>query len=72
MPDLYVLDTSAIVAFTDQEEGADEVERLLDAARARARQQTITDTVMKLAVILFIFIVFFLTLVIVWSGPLER
>lgn len=33
MPDLYVLDTSAIVAFTDQEEGADEVERLLDAAR---------------------------------------
>ena len=34
MPDLYVLDTSAIVAFTDQEEGANEVERLLDAARA--------------------------------------
>lgn len=33
MPDLYVLDTSAIVAFTDQEEGAAEVERLLDAAR---------------------------------------
>ena len=29
MPDLYLLDTSAIVAFTDQEEGADEVERLL-------------------------------------------
>ena len=36
MPDLYVLDTSAIVAFTDQEEGADEVERLLDAARVSA------------------------------------
>ena len=33
MPDLYVLDTSAIAAFTDQEEGAAEVERLLDAAR---------------------------------------
>ncbi len=33
MPDLYVLDTSAIAAFTDQEEGAVEVERLLDAAR---------------------------------------
>ncbi len=34
MDDLYVLDTSAIFAFTDQEEGADEVEKLLDAARA--------------------------------------
>ncbi|MGH7963395.1 MAG: PIN domain-containing protein [Candidatus Binatia bacterium] len=34
MPDLYVFDTSAIVAFTDQEEGADEIERLLNAARA--------------------------------------
>jgi predicted nucleic acid-binding protein len=34
VPDLYyVLDTSAITAFTDQEEGAAEVERLLDAAR---------------------------------------
>ena len=33
MPDRYVLDTSAIAAFTDQEEGATEVERLLDAAR---------------------------------------
>jgi PIN domain nuclease of toxin-antitoxin system len=31
--DLYVLDTSSIFAFTDQEDGADEVERLLDAAR---------------------------------------
>ena len=26
--DLYVLDTSSIFAFTDQEDGADEVERL--------------------------------------------
>lgn len=33
MPDRYVLDTSAIAAFTDQEEGATEVERLLDAAQ---------------------------------------
>jgi ribonuclease VapC len=31
--DLYILDTSAIVALIDKEEGADEVERLLDAAR---------------------------------------
>jgi predicted nucleic acid-binding protein len=31
--DLYVLDTSSIFAFTDQEDGADEVERLLDAAK---------------------------------------
>jgi predicted nucleic acid-binding protein len=33
VPDLYVLDTSAVATFTDQEEGATEVERLLDAAR---------------------------------------
>ena len=33
MTDLYVLDTSSIFAFTDQEDGADEVERLLDAAK---------------------------------------
>jgi predicted nucleic acid-binding protein len=31
--DLYVLDTSSIFAFTDQEDGADEVERLLDTAK---------------------------------------
>jgi hypothetical protein len=31
--DLYVLDTSSIFAFTDQEDGADEVERLLDDAK---------------------------------------
>jgi ribonuclease VapC len=30
-----VLDTSAILAFTDNEEGADEVQQLLEAARAR-------------------------------------
>ena len=35
MAERYVLDTSAIFAFTDNEEGADEVERLLEAARAR-------------------------------------
>jgi predicted nucleic acid-binding protein len=33
VPELYVLDTSALVAFTDQEEGADTVEQLLEAAR---------------------------------------
>jgi uncharacterized protein len=33
--DLYVLDTSSLFAFTDQEDGADEVERLLDAAQQR-------------------------------------
>jgi predicted nucleic acid-binding protein len=32
--ELYVLDTSAILTFTDQEEGADAVERLLKAAQA--------------------------------------
>jgi predicted nucleic acid-binding protein len=31
--DLYVLDTSAIFTFTDQEEGADKIEQLLDSAR---------------------------------------
>jgi predicted nucleic acid-binding protein len=30
---LYVLDTSALMAFTDQEEGAEQVEGLLDAAQ---------------------------------------
>lgn len=35
MAERYVLDTSAILAFTDNEEGADEVQRLLEAARAR-------------------------------------
>ena len=34
MAERYVLDTSAIFAFTDNEEGADAVERLLEAARA--------------------------------------
>ena len=31
----YVLDTSAIFSFTDQEDGAEEVERLLDEAKAQ-------------------------------------
>ena len=35
LADLYVLDTSAIFAFTDQEDGAEEVERLLDEAKAQ-------------------------------------
>lgn len=34
MADRYVLDTSAILTLTDQEEGADEVETILDAASA--------------------------------------
>lgn len=34
MAEVYVLDTSAILAFTDVEEGASEVERLLKTARA--------------------------------------
>lgn len=34
MAELYVLDTSAIFAFTDQEEGAAEIEKLLNTARA--------------------------------------
>jgi ribonuclease VapC len=34
--DLYVLDTSAILTLTDEEEGADEVEDILDTARADA------------------------------------
>jgi len=33
--EFYVLDTSAIFTFTDQEEGVDEVEKLLDSARAK-------------------------------------
>jgi predicted nucleic acid-binding protein len=36
--DLYVLDTSAIFTFTDQEDGADEVERLLGAAQTNKCQ----------------------------------
>jgi predicted nucleic acid-binding protein len=36
--DLYVLDTSAIFTFSDEEDGADEVEKLLDAARANKCQ----------------------------------
>jgi predicted nucleic acid-binding protein len=36
--ELYVLDTSAIFAFTDQEEGAAEIEKLLNTARANRCQ----------------------------------
>lgn len=34
MPELYLLDTSAIFALTDHEEGAEEVEKLLRSAQA--------------------------------------
>lgn len=40
--DLYVLDTSAIFAFTNQEEGADEVEKLLDSAQVTMCQLEIS------------------------------
>jgi predicted nucleic acid-binding protein len=36
--DLYVLDTSAISTFTDQEDGVVEVERLLDKAKTHTCQ----------------------------------
>jgi hypothetical protein len=39
--DLYVLDTSSIFTFTDQEDGADEVERLLNAAKQLACPQDV-------------------------------
>jgi predicted nucleic acid-binding protein len=38
VPELCVFDTSAIFAFTDQEDGAAEVERLVQAARAQKCQ----------------------------------
>lgn len=38
MAERYLLDTSAIFTLTDQEEGADEVERILDTASAAACQ----------------------------------
>ena len=34
MANLYVLDTSAILTFTDQEDGADEVEKLLEDGKS--------------------------------------
>lgn len=40
--DLYVLDTSAIFAFTDQGEGADEVDKLLDSAQVTMCQLEIS------------------------------
>ena len=38
MADLYVLDTSAILTFTDGEDGANEIEKLLNSARAHQSQ----------------------------------
>lgn len=49
MADLYVLDTSAIFAFTDQEDGSAEVERLLDAALAgQCRLEACSISLMEL------------------------
>jgi ribonuclease VapC len=50
--DVYVLDTSLIFAFTDQEDGTDEVERLLDAAKQHAcRLEVCTMSLMELSYI---------------------
>ncbi|MBI3660738.1 type II toxin-antitoxin system VapC family toxin [Candidatus Acetothermia bacterium] len=38
MAERYVLDTSAILAFTDGEEGSDEIERLLEAGKKGSYQ----------------------------------
>lgn len=35
MSEIFVLDTSSILAFTDEEDGCEEVEQLLDAARKK-------------------------------------
>ena len=49
MADLYVLDTSAIFAFTDQEEGAEEIEKLLKKASAnRCRIEVCSISLMEL------------------------
>jgi predicted nucleic acid-binding protein len=49
VPELYLLDTSAIFALTDQEEGAEEVERLLQRARAgQCRLAACSITLMEL------------------------
>mgnify|MGYP000261199934 CR=1 FL=1 len=49
MAELYVLDTSAILAFTDAEPGAGEVRRLLEEARAgRCRILACSITIMEL------------------------
>lgn len=49
MPELYLLDTSAIFALTDQEEGAEEVERLLRRAQAgRCQLMACSITLMEL------------------------
>jgi predicted nucleic acid-binding protein len=48
VPELYVFDTSAIFAFTDQEDGAAEVERLVQAARAqKCRIEACSITLME-------------------------
>ena len=52
MAEHYVLDTSAIFAFTDNEDGADEVERLLEAARGQqCRLDVCAISLMELAYI---------------------
>ena len=49
MGDIYVLDTSAILAFTDQEKGAEEVERIVTAARSgRYRLEACAISLMEL------------------------
>jgi ribonuclease VapC len=52
VPERYVLDTSAILTLTDQEAGADEVEDILNSARADACQiEVCSISLMELAYI---------------------
>jgi predicted nucleic acid-binding protein len=46
--DLYVLDTSAIFTFTDQEDGAEEVERLLGAQVNKCQLEACSISLMEL------------------------
>ncbi len=49
MVDSFVLDTSAILTFTDQEDGAEEVERIVTEARAgRCRLEACSISLMEL------------------------
>ena len=49
MGDIYVLDTTAILTFTDQEKGAEEVERILTEARSgRYRLEACAISLMEL------------------------
>ncbi len=49
MAERYVLDTSAILALTDQEEGAAEVEGLLDTARVdRCEAEVVSISLMEI------------------------